>query len=641
LRICYVSWENAVTDIERNDHAARYDAILINIKHRTVGGPVGNTWSNGRWLSTPRPHPQGLNATIEGAKIRAGQAKSRFDKVVGIAKELDGMKAELERKIDSLEQRLNNEESNAELKAALTERTGSPPKSILERYRDILKWDLESMAIAFQNNGYHYIDEIMIPLLDSVMYRNVNNPSGESLTRMELEDITTNSRFALSSSVSAANSLTSVLAGYTTTDITYGVPPGFLRFAESGADNKEFFEELEQMMRQPDIPPVSLYDGQAEEDGADAEEKQRGMISRLLDMVNLAYEGLKNEPFGARYIRNSSGSASGTIDMKNIETIISQASNDPVSSIISDPLGNVTRAADYLLLLTYCTSVFSNYTTARPDTVGRNRSEPDGVSFPRSITGVPISPEVNYFFQSEWEYLYNGSENAAANLSAVTRLIYMVRLVCNYITVFSIREVTVVITGIRTAFAWSPPLALILGELARAAFVAAESAVDVATLRAGHKVTLIKSARNGEWVCSPSGLTKALSDIKADTLTPGGGANDKGLSYSNYMIFFFLAKGLTTSGFATEMTKRAADLIEWNVINYKENIFSDENQMSEALSDANSFKLIDIKTDISLTTTVDMRMLFLSMIFAQNFSDTRGIGLPANMPIVVTDRRGY
>jgi len=639
LRACYVSWERAYNISIENDQAARYRAILINIRSRTIGGPVGNNWSNGRWQNTT--NPQGLNRTIENAKDHAEQFKPRFDTVVSIAQQLDGMKAELERKINSLEQRLNSGESNADLRAALTERTGSPPKSILERYRDILKWDLETMAIAFKDNGYHYIDDIMKPLLDSVIFRNINTPSGESLTRTQLENIPTNSRFALSSSVLATDSLAAVFAGYTTANITYSIPPGFLKFAESGEDNRVFFEELEQMMRQPDIPLVSLYDGQEEAGGANAETKQRGMISQLLDQVSSAFTGLKNEPLGARYINSTPDSDSDETDMKNITDIIPQALNEPVSSVISDAMGSVMRAADYLLLLSYCTSVFSNYATTRPDTAGKERSELGDVNFPKSITGVPISPRVNYFFQSEWEYLYNGSENASKNLNAVTRLIFLVRLICNYITVFSVREVTSVINGIKTTFAWSPPLALVLGELARAAFVAAESAVDVASLRAGGKVPLIKSGRNGEWICSPSGLVKALTDTAAGTANPGRQENDKGLSYSNYMMFFFIAKGLTGSGFATELANRTANLIEWNVINYKENIFSDESAMSSAMSNANRFKLIDMKTDISLTTTVDMRMLFLSMIFAQNFSDTRGIGIPSTMPMVVTDQRGY
>ncbi|MCL2663179.1 MAG: DUF5702 domain-containing protein [Oscillospiraceae bacterium] len=639
LRACYVSWEKASTSSAKNDIAARYEAILANIRSRTIGGPVGSNWSNGRWQSTT--NPQGLNKTIEGAKERAERFKQNFDRVVSIAQQLDAMKAELEIKIDSLEQRINSGESNAELRAALTERTGTPPKSIMERYRDILKWDLEPMAIAYKDNGYHYLDNIMKPLLDSVMYRNINTPSGESLTRAELENIQTNPGFALSESVLAVDSLAEVLGNYTVDNITYGVPPGFIRFSGSGRDNRTFFAELEQMMRQPDIPPVSLYDGQEESGGANAEAKQRGMIRQLLDQVNSAFAGFKNEPLGARYINNNADSDSDAMDMQNITGIIPQALNEPVSNVISDPLGSVMQAADYLLLLSYCTSVFSNYTTTRPDTIGMARSELGGVEFPKSITGVPISPQVNYFFQSEWEYLYNGSENAAKNLNAVTRLIFLVRLICNYITVFSVREVTTVINGIKTAFAWNPPLALILGELARAAFVAAESAVDVASLRSGEKVPLIKSGRNGEWVCSPGGLVKALADTAAGTVNQDSSANGKGLSYSNYMTFFFLAKGLVSSGFATELTGRTANLIEWNVLNYKGNTFGDESQMSSTLSNTDRFRLVDMKTDVSLTTTAEMRMLFLSMIFAQNFSDTRGIGIPSTMPLVVTDRRGY
>jgi len=283
--------------------------------------------------------------------------------------------------------------------------------------------------------------------------------------------------------------------------------------------------------------------------------------------------------------------------------------------------------------------MFSNYATARPDSVGKSRGEIGGIKFPKSLTGVPLSPEVNYFFQSEWEYLYNGNENASNNLSAVSRLIFIVRLICNYISVFSVREVTTVVNSIRTAFAWNPTLALLLGELARAAFVAAESAVDVASLRSGYKVPLIKSARAGEWICSPGGITKALTDLSADTVSARDRSNDKGLSYSNYLTFFFMSKAVVSSDPAAELAKRTANLIEWNMINYKNGIFSDEGKMAGAIS--GGFKLEDMKTDFSLTTTADMRMLFLSMVFAQDFSNSRGIGIPSAMPVSVTDYRGY
>jgi len=329
------------------------------------------------------------------------------------------------------------------------------------------------------------------------------------------------------------------------------------------------------------------------------------------------------------------------MDIQEITGIIPQISNMPVANVISDPYGSVARAGDYLLLLSYSTSVFSNYATLRPESNGKKWEEIDGTDVPKSITGVPLGPGVNYFFQSEWEYLYNGSENTAKNLSAVSRLIFIVRLICNYITVFSVKEVASVVSNIRTAFSWNPLLGFLLGELARAAFVAAESAIDVAILRAGYKVPLLKSVKAGEWICSPGSVSKALANAISATAADNKDSDKKGLTYSNYMVFFFIAKALTAPGEADELARRTANLIEWNVINYKSGIFCDEEKMNEALSNSNRFKLENMKTDFSLTTTVDMRMLFLSMIFAQNYSDSKGLGMPQTMPVRVTDHRGY
>jgi hypothetical protein len=298
-------------------------------------------------------------------------------------------------------------------------------------------------------------------------------------------------------------------------------------------------------------------------------------------------------------------------------------------------------AADYLLLLTYCKSVFSNYTTGRPEITGKSIDEISSVQLPETMTGIPLSPRVNYFFQSETEYLYNGSENASANLSAITRLIFTIRLICNYITAFSVAEVNKVVNSIRAAFAWKPPLALLLGELARAAFVAAESAIDTSNLRAGYKVPLLKNARNGEWVSSPSGVANALKNIANNATGDEKKEEQNGLTYSNYLAFFFVAKAVSSEGAADELIKRTSNLIEWNIINYRNNINSNEEAMSGALTGANRFKLEDMKTDFSLTTSVNMRMLFLSMIFAQDFSNSRGIGMPTQTPVTVTDYRGY
>jgi len=111
------------------------------------------------------------------------------------------------------------------------------------------------------------------------------------------------------------------------------------------------------------------------------------------------------------------------------------------------------------------------------------------------------------------------------------------------------------------------------------------------------------------------------------------------------LMFFFLAKGVfyfgTYGSAAEELATRTGHLIEWNMINHKGSINADETKMTAALEASDRFKLSDMKTGFSITTTADMRMLFLSMPFAQDFSAKRGIGMPETIPIKVTDYRGY
>lgn len=630
LKACMEDWE-AETGKEEGERdqskidklETLYTDILKSIQSRISGGKTRSGSS------------QGIYATIETAINRADGFKSKFDDVVKIAKELDAMRDELERKINALEERLKNGECNEELRASLTERLPGSDKSIIEMYKDILKWeDVESMAITFKEGGYEYIDGPVKEMLRGVKYRNKYNASDPQYELAQLERASMISELSLR----AGNSTVSRLPYPGDRPTTYGMPDGFIKFKGHPGDNEAFFNDLEEMMAKGDLPPVALYEGQEEADGDGTKEKQKNMINELMELVDSAYAGLTNTPMGAKYV-NGETVAEDIENASNITKAVSDASSNSFINVISDPIGTVGRAGDYLLLLTYCTSMFSCYTTARPEANGKTIDNMSEITFPESISGAQISPKVNYFFQSELEYLYKGNDNAGKNLSAVSRLIYLVRVICNYITVFSVSDVTHVVNYIRTAFAWSPPLGLMLGELARAAFVAAESAVDVATLRAGYKVPLIKSSSN--WICSPKGLAKALGDILSDTVKKDDNTDGKGLLYTHYLLFFFLAEGLINSNMATELTERTADLMEWNVINYKSRLLCDEVKMSEALSAESRFKLSNMKTDFSVTTTVDMRMLFLSMVFAQDFADSNGISMPRTIPVTVTDYRGY
>jgi len=647
LYACHDAWES-VDRTEpgaaetRANYAARHSAIRVNIKSYVVGGQTGSGWSGGNWSRVGSS--QGLNKTIENAIEYAENWKPKFDAVVTIAGEIDEMGGELARKLDELERRINNGECSEEVRAAFKERSGNPPKSMIERYRGILRWKIKPMATAFRNGGHSYIDNEVKPLLDSVKYRNAGNASAASLSRPEMAYITSDGRFALSGL--SSNSLAATLAGYDSDSVTYKMPLGFRKFSEHPGDNRAFFDELSEMVKQSNLPPVKLYEGQEDSKGASSEEKQRESNDNLLKLVNSAYTGLTNSPLGAERINDDKTPDVDRLNMLEIVKMIPEALASPVLRVIQDPFGAAGGMGDYLLLLTYSTSMFSNYATTRPASVGKTRDDLSGIAFTKSITGVPMSPEVNYFFQSEWEYLYHGSENAGKNLSAVTGLLFMLRFVCNYIKVFSVSEVSAIVSSIQAAFSWAPPLGLVLGELARAAFVAAETLVDVAALRSGHRVPLFKNVAKGEWVCSPRGLLKALSDVAAGGAVDGSKfKSEKGLAYSHYMLFLFLGKAVAYVGrdgdAATELAKRTGNLIEWNVINYRSGSKANEAKMAAALAASNRFRLEDMKTDFSITTTVDLRMLFLSMAFARRFSDSRGIGAPPAMPVTVTAYRGY
>jgi len=650
LKICYAEWDSLDPEDDDYDSAkadieSHYKAILFNIRSYMLGGYKGSDWSNGFWKKND-PINTSLDHHVEGAIKLATDFKTKFDAVVDIAGEVDAMRGELNRNIDALEAKINNNECSPEVKAIFTTKSGNPEKTLIERYRALLKWDVQPMAVRYKDGGYSYIDDTHIPMVRSVKYRNVNNASSLSLTCEELINLSTNSAIALSTSVPYSRSMAAVLGSYVKDDVTYKMLPGFKKFSEHSNDNRAFFSELEQMMKQHPGDPVKLFEGQKDGEGSDTTKKQQNIIDDLLRFVNEAYDGLTNNPIGARYVTDSEAPEIEKLNILDMVKLMPQALSSPVLGIIQDPLGSAAAMGDYILLLTYSTSMFSNYTTAKPESVGKTRSNYDGVSFPKSISGATISPEVNYFFQSEWEYLYNGSDNAAKNLSAVTRLIFLVRFVCNYIVVFNVSEITSIVTAIQGAFSWAPPLGLVLGELARAAFVAAESLIDVAALRTGHKAPIFKNVSNGEWVCSPSGLLNALGNIMSGGSVDGGKyKNEKGLTYSHYMLFFFIAKAVVYIGSypdaAAELAVRTGDLIEYNIINYKNGCLCDEEKMKEALAAGNRFRLADMKTDFSITTTADVRMLFLSMVFAQNFSDSRGIGMPSTMPVTATDYRGY
>ena len=637
LAECYQNWEHAYYENIRK-YTEKYPAVLANIAVLTIGGTRGNNWKYGYYYDPDDSHVWrpgswistysvvGLNTNIIHAKEDAEAFRPKFDPVVPIGQEIDRMQAGLSRKVDELERKLDSGGCNEDLRRALTER-GSDGKTFIERYRDILRWEVTPMANTFKENGYNYLD-VVLNMLDDVRYRDAGNPPAESLTCAQLAAIASDSRFYLS----APNNRAVYFAGFS--DVNYKMPEGFQKFAQCSDNHRRFFEELTEMMKHTN-PVVVDLNGNEEAGGDDPGTKQRDIIEDLLKLVEKTYLGLTNDPQGAKHIRDSETKDPERLNIFEIIDLIGESAKSNVTGVIQDPAGSLARAADYLLLLTYDTTMFSNYATSKPDSIGVPAAE---INYVKSIAGVPQSPEVNYFYQSEWEYLYNGDKSAGKNLNAVTKLLFMTRLVCNYVTVFKVSEITSIVDSIRVSFSWCPPLGIVLSELARAAFAAAESLVDVAELRSGHKVPLIKNPADGEWICSPSGVMNAINNLSEAGATERDGT-ERGLTYSNYMIFFFMAKSLLNHNFSDELIMNTAQLIEWNVINFRKNVNANETAMDAAISAPDRFKMEDLKTDFSISTSVELHMIFLSMPFAQIGLD--GVIPAKTMPIAVTDSRGY
>ena len=101
------------------------------------------------------------------------------------------------------------------------------------------------------------------------------------------------------------------------------------------------------------------------------------------------------------------------------------------------------------------------------------------------------------------------------------------------------------------------------------------------------------------------------------------------MTYTDYMRLFLLLVDANT------LARRTGRLIELNVTNYRDKLHADE----DAMAGANRFDLSKAVTDFSLTTTADLRMLFLSMPFAQK--GVNGVVPPRTLPISITDYRGY
>ena len=647
-----------------SDYNKKYNGILANIKSMVAGGKVNtdwvdgkddlDVWSPGHWDGSYNISSNALNNVVNDLKRDLKSFKSEHDSLESDCVKADRKREEIAVMVDRLENKLKD------CSGALKEGMNTPidGKSMMDHYRDIAKYELEKMALELSKVNVPYIEQAQ-DLLDNIGYGYVSGVTLMSpmISPGDLTRLSSNSSFAIdftikneSASPPAEDKL-SRLANVSSYRYTFNWP--FLRFEDSAFNptkNKEFYDELQEM-----------YGNAGTNDKKDSMKKS---ILYMLQQAQMLLKRLTLTPKGAQYYSTSSLTDDDSFGKGKDWSREGEAKSEtkgaikPGGSFIQS-LGNLFgSAADKLLLLTYDTKMFSNFTT----------------SSGKTMTGVPFGKEMNYFFQSEQEYLFNGNlDSAKGNILAVSGMILLIRFVLNYISAFVVTEINSKISTLKASLAATGPWAIVISELARLAWALAESLIDVVALLNRQKVTIFKM-KYTDWYISPGAV---LSDptgkpkfqkliesmLKEFANEIGDGAKDvfdavdmlngemsiaktpvgsiklkdgefdfKGrldMGYSDYLWILLLFKDSDT------LALRTSDLIALNITNKKGGFNADE----AAMASVERFDMEKAMTDFSITTTADMRMLFLSMPFAQKGID--GVVPPKTIPLTVTDYRGY
>ncbi|MCI9349242.1 MAG: hypothetical protein HFF83_08455 [Oscillibacter sp.] len=548
-----------------------------------------------------------------------------LEKFLDICRWAEYKKEDLQKEIEELRDALENGDCSNTLKRGLTqpEEGAGDGLSIMERYEALLKYNIEEMGQALRDHN------------DTQLEKNIQMLNEAKLGPVELLSLRTmnvDSNFPLAPD--STDSFSEVVNA-STVHQAYGkgTDAGYRRFEEGKPpESREFWNELK-----------TLYD---ETDGKGAKKKNlEEAITTVFKEAQSRFKEAFEEfaPAGADYLSggvNDSGSETGckfgTEDDWKDKDEGKKEMKDSLDGDFLQKLANMANeAGNKLLILVYDTEMFSDFSCPK-----------DGESgYPKeNMAGIPLSTDVNYYFQSELEYLYNGNlADAVDNLKSVAGMMLLVRFVLDYVASFSVSGVNSVVNGVKAALAWTGPFAILAGELARLGLSIGEAVIDVGRLRSGDEVAVFKS--NDNWRLSIDGLVKASTDtLSKDAVSTAFGTagysgsdstatehGDEGITmnYTDYMrLFLLLVPGDT-------LADRTRRLIELNITNYQKGIDADEN----AMANAERYDLGELFTGFTLTTTVDMRMLFLSMPFAQE--GVAGIVPPKTLPVSVTDYRGY
>lgn len=638
--------EKAHWEEVKKDYETRYKDLQNNVRSLVRGGSVKSTWVQGKWEdeeagdwtagyhSTTTTVSRGLYDQLDDAIEACEDALDGLDDLVKLGEKADKQRDKLSAKLNELEAKLNAPDSCSEdLKKSLTTPSGeNGGKSAIQIYRSLLGYEVQSMAEAMRGQDAPGLQAAK-DWLENPLYGDWEDPSSGATVRLSvLENLSSADGFEIDLKIYNQEHPSSPKADRLDTIrylgpsiYRYDYPQGFKYFQEISSRNAEFYQLLQDMFGNPETKTKK--------------KTAKSAATKIFAEAQTIFEGaLKYEPEGA-WVYTPYGGGTGAVAPEekfgqdgdwSKDDVGKDKAKEALGGSLVERLGSLADAsANHLLLLGYASEMFSCYTTNRGSETGRT-----------SMAGVPFGVDVNYFYQSELEFLYAGSYDAQENLKSVAGMIFLVRFVFNYIASFNIDEVNDIVKAVKSALSGiAGPFAFIIGELVRVGLALGESAVDVGRIRSGYKVALFKN--NDTWRFSISGLANSMtsgSDSVSFDRTQNTEMDDENtitMDYRDYLRIFLLLKS------DTDLAQGTKKLIELNLTNKKNGIGAkgDHEAREQAMSSVPLEDLSKAVTGFTLTTQVDLRMLFLSMPVARQ--GVNGVVPPGSVPITVTDYRGY
>lgn len=226
----------------------------------------------------------------------------------------------------------------------------------------------------------------------------------------------------------------------------------------------------------------------------------------------------------------------------NVTDTADSMSDEETTSFLK-ALGDIAATErDKLYLVEYMRNMFSCYTTnidldagnpnieeKKDKEVGSQYENKD--DFEKTLSGIAISADNNYYYGGECEYiLWGGNPKSAVNKTKAS--IFGIRFILNLIYAMSAPDINALTFEWATVIAgWTVFGVPIVQTVLKIALALAESAYDLNQLCLGKSVPLYKSSTT--WAMSPQGMINVTKETAATLI---GKATEKASEYLNNAI---------------------------------------------------------------------------------------------------------